>query len=149
MACNGKLEKGEITESDVNVSRIVSESSKTFRPLKEVMIKKVLENERMTVIICGSGDRQKFVGKEGIIINKLSRKLGKPIRIVEETGDIRKFLQNLIHPVRLLGMNVVYSVEGEIIKVIIPKNRNIPLSEASFRDVVRLVFGKSVMIARA
>jgi transcription antitermination factor NusA-like protein len=148
MACKKKLDEGDISELDVKASRIVHEAAKRFRQLENITIKKVLEGTNVMVMLCGSGDRSKIIGKEGVIINRLSKTIGKNVRVVEETPDFRKFVENLIYPVPLLGMNVVYSTEGEMLKVIISKNKNLTLPEASFREVIRLVFGKNAAISR-
>ena len=145
-ACKKKLDEGKITEGDIKFSRMVHDASKRFRPLDEVTINRVIEGKNMAVIICGKGDRARLIGKEGLMIKKLSKSAGKQIRVVEETNCMKEFIQNLIHPVPLIGINIIYAPEGEVLKIIIPRERGIPMPKTSFDEVIRLVFGKSAII---
>ena len=146
MACKKRLEKGEVTQSDIEVSRIINEVGKTFKPLSEVEIKKVIEGKNIKVIICKKGDGARLVGKNGVMIKKLSKLVGKPIRIVEESGDVKEFIENLIKPVPVVGMNVIYRPGKEVLKVIIPRGRKIPMSKESFSEVISLTFGKDSLV---
>ena len=69
--------------------------------------------------------------------------------MVEETKDMKEFIQDLIQPVPLLGVNVLYSREGEVLKIMIPKDGHIPLPKTSLVEIIRLVFGKNAVIASA
>lgn len=146
MACKKRLDEGEVTQSDIEVSRIINEVGKTFNPLNEVEIKKVIEGKSISVIICKKGDGARLVGKNGVMIKKLSKLVGKPIRIVEESEDAKEFIENLIKPVPVLGMNVIYKPGKEILKIIIPKGRKIPMSKESFAEVINLTFGKDSIV---
>ena len=148
VACKRKLESGEITNSDIKVSRIVNKIAKKFRPLDEVEIKRVIEGEKMAAIICRKGDGPKLVGKDGVMIKRLSKLFGKPLRVVEESETVKEFIQNLIHPVPMIGLNVIYKPDKEILKVIIPRGEKIPASNRAFADVVKKVFGKDLIFSR-
>jgi transcription antitermination factor NusA-like protein len=146
MACKRKMEDGKITDSDIRVSKIINGVAKTFKPLDEVSIKKVIEGGNLAVIVCGRGDGARLVGKGGVMIKKLSKLVGKPLRVVEESEDVKEFIQNLINPVPVTGLNIIYRPEKEVLKVIIPKGRKIPMSKESFAEVVNQVFGKDSVV---
>lgn len=146
MACKKKKDEGRITDSDIRVSRVINEISKTFKPLKEVEIKKVIEGKNILVIICKKGDGARLVGKDGVMIKKLSKIIGKPLRVVEESEDVKEFVQNLVHPIPVIGLNIIYKPGNEVLKVIIPKGRKIPMSKESFAQVVNRVFGKDSIV---
>lgn len=148
-ACKKKLDEGKITESDIKFSRMVHEASKGFRPLGDVTINRVIEGKNIAVIICGKDDKTKFIGRDGFMIKKLSKSARKPIRVVEDTSDMKEFIRNLIQPVPLIWMNIIYAPEGEVLKIIIPKDRDIPMPKASFAEIIRLVFGKNAIIMNA
>ncbi|MFH1237532.1 MAG: hypothetical protein V1648_03975 [Candidatus Aenigmatarchaeota archaeon] len=149
MACNKKLDEGIISDSDVRLARAVKTLASTFKVLDNITIKKVMEGSTIILMLCGRGDRPKLVGREGVVINRLSKMMGKPVRVVEETEDLKDFIKNVIHPVPLEGINVVYSNEGETLKVLIPRNRNLPLAEATFREIIKMVFGRNAVVAKA
>ncbi|MEE9323445.1 MAG: hypothetical protein V3U72_02775 [Candidatus Aenigmarchaeota archaeon] len=146
MACKKKLEGGDITDSDIKVSKAINDIAKRFRPLNEIEIKKVIGGKSVLVIICKKGDGARLVGKEGVMIKKLSKLIGKPIRVVEESEDVKEFIQNLVSPVPVIGLNIIYKPEKEVLKVIIPRGRKIPMSKESFAEVVNRMFGKDSMV---
>ncbi|MCX6817915.1 MAG: hypothetical protein NTU57_03580 [Candidatus Aenigmarchaeota archaeon] len=149
MACQKKLDDGSISEADVRLARAVKTLASTFKVLDNITIKKVLEGSTIIVMLCCRGDRPKLVGREGVVINRLSKMMGKTVRVIEETEDMKEFIKNIIHPVPLEGINVVYSTDGENLKVIIPRNRNLPMSELSFREIIKMVFGRNAVVAKA
>ena len=146
MACKKKLDGGKITDSDINISKVVNEVAKTFKPLKEIEIKRVIDGERISVIICRKGDGARLVGKDGVMIKKLSKLVEKPLRVVEESEDVREFVQNHVNPIPVIGLNIIYKPEREVLKVIIPRGRKIPMSKGSFAEVVNLMFGKDSVV---
>ncbi|UCC91570.1 MAG: hypothetical protein JSV39_04660 [Candidatus Aenigmatarchaeota archaeon] len=146
MACKKKREGGKVTDSDIRVSKVINEVAKTFKPLDEVRIKKVIEGRSLSVIVCGKGDGARLVGKSGVMIKKLSKLVGKPLRVVEESEDVKEFVQNLINPVPVTGLNIIYKPEKEVLKVIIPKGRKIPMSKESFAEVVNQMFRKDSIV---
>jgi len=146
MACKKRLDSGEITEGEVRISRLISELAKGFGPLNEITVKKVIEGDNVSVVICNRGDGAKLIGKEGSVIKKLSRLAQKTIRVVEETDDMREFVQNLIYPVPVIGLNILYKPEREVMKIIIPKGRSLPLPEKAFAEIISAMFNKASMI---
>ena len=147
MACKKKLDSGAITEGDIRIARLINDVAKTFKPLGEVTLKKVIEGKNVVLVICGRGDVAKLIGKDGIMIKKLSKLAKKPLRVVEETGDIREAVKNLVYPVPLVRLNILYTSDGEMLKVVIPRGTNIPISKEAFAEIIRLMFGKTSVIA--
>jgi transcription antitermination factor NusA-like protein len=146
-ACKEKLDKGIISESDVKVSKVINRLSKTLKPLREITIKRVLETERLTVIICEKGDAAKVVGKSGLVVKKLSSTLKKPLRVIEEGKNVKDFLQSVVYPTPVLGINILYTPEKEIFKLIIPRGKRVPMDEESLSRITKQMFGKESIIA--
>ena len=65
-ACKKKMEEGEVSDSDLKISRIINDVAKKFKPLGDVEIKKVFEGSNLAVIICKKGDGPRLVGKNGV-----------------------------------------------------------------------------------
>ncbi len=148
IACMRKLDEGKISENDVKISRLISEAARDFGPLNDVAIKRVVEGKTLIVVVCGKGDVAKLMGREGMLARKLSKLTGKNVRIIEESGDVKEFMQNLLQPVPVIGINVLYREGEEVLKVIIPAGRAAPIPEASFAEIVRLMFGKASVLTR-
>jgi transcription antitermination factor NusA-like protein len=147
MACKKKFDSGEVTESDIRIARIINAAAKDFKPLDEVKLKKVIEGKNVALIICGKGDAAKLIGKDGIMIKKLSKLAKKPLRVLEETDDIKEAVKKLIYPVPLLRLNILYRPEGEMLKVVIPKGMGMPIAQEAFAYIIKLMFGKASVIA--
>lgn len=145
-ACKKRADKDNLSEDDMKILKAINEVSKTFKPLSDVEIKKIVNVEKMSVVVCREGDGARLVGKDGVMIKKLSRIVGRPLRVVEESGDVKEFIKNLINPVPVVGLNVIYKPGKEVLKVVIPRGRKIPMSKESFSRIVNVVFGKDAVV---
>ena len=81
VACLAKLEKGEISEGDVRISRALFDATERFKSLRGVIIHKVIETPNNILIIPDKGDAAKIIGKGGTIVKELIKILGKNVRI--------------------------------------------------------------------
>ena len=143
-ACNGKLVSGEISESDVNVSRAVLHASEKFKSLRGVTVRKVIDTPNSMILIPEKGESAKIIGKMGLIVKELSRIIGKNVRVIEETPDKREFIEKMIFPVKVSAINVLFTDEGEMLKVIV--TRKPPISEEALREVVKRVYGEDIRL---
>ena len=134
-----KLKKGIITASDVEISRSIYELSKHVKPLKDIEIKKIIKAKNLIVIICAEGDASKIIGKSGVIVKKLSKHLGKPVRVIEEARDIKDFIYKLFAPIPVLGVNILYTPEKEIYRVKIGKKKS-PISNETFKEIMKELY---------
>ena len=146
-ACKLKLDSGLVTESEIKVSKIFNNFSNKFKTLRDVTIKRVIEGENIMVVICERGNGPKIVGKNGVIIKKISDFMGKSLRVVEETTDVKEFVQNLIYPVPVLALNVIYRPESEVLKIVIPGGMKIPISRKSLNEIMKQAFGKECLVS--
>ncbi|AAL81338.1 transcription elongation factor NusA [Pyrococcus furiosus DSM 3638] len=103
-----KLEEGIITELDVKISRML------YKLLgdADVEFKKAVEAGDLIVLIVGEGDVPIVIGKGGKNIKYLTRELGKRVRVIESTDDVKKLAVDLLYPAGVFGVNVVYKPDG-------------------------------------
>jgi|YelNatPaOPRAMG01_1025707.scaffolds.fasta_scaffold60122_1 transcription antitermination factor NusA-like protein len=148
VACEKKFREGKISESDVKISKIINELAKNFKSLEEVTIKKIVEVDDMGVIICKKGDASKIIGKGGIIIKKISKEAKKNFKVIEESENVKDFIKNLLQPIPVIRINVLYKPEGEVLKVIIPKGFNPPFKNETFAKLTKILFDKSSLIVK-
>ncbi len=147
-ACNDRLKNGLITDADIRVSRAVFEESGKAKALRSVTIRKVIETERNLVIIPQRGDASKIIGRGGMVSRKLTEKLGKNVRVVEEARDMKDFIENLIFPIKVSAINVLYTDGGECTKVIIPDLSRSSMPEVALRKLLEDVYGKGIRLVR-
>jgi len=142
--CQKRLEDGKISKDEVDISRALFEMSERVRSLKDVKLKRAMNNE-VLLIIAGKGDGARLVGKAGVVVKALAKKYEKPIRVLEES-DIRTFVKNMIQPVPIEGINTVFAEGNEVMKIRLPLNQKNRLlfSEETLKKIVGEVYSKQV-----
>ena len=145
-ACQGKVERGEVTQTDIKILSLLHKESEKNKDLENIEIKKIVDCQDVILIICSKREAAKIVGKGGFFVKKIQDIVNKPVRIVEESGSLREFIQNIILPVPIIGLNTLYTAKGEKYKIIIPKNSRLPLKLKTFSNLAKDVLKKDVEI---
>lgn len=147
--CRSKLEKGEITDADIEVSRLIHQLAQDMPSLRNITIKKVYRTTNSYVILAGEGDASKIVGKNGKGVKKISKRLNSSISIVEDKNDPEEIAKRLIAPAEVKSINTVFKPEGEEEKLIVDeddKNR-VSLSKEEFKEVLNKITGNDFSLA--
>ena len=144
-ACQEKVDTGKVSVRELEVIRKINALSDKIKGIDKASIKGIYETDSLPAIICPRGEALKLMGKGAGNIRKLSKDIGKTVRIIEESTDKRSFLQNLIYPVPILSLNLVFSPDGEKYKVTVP-NRSLPIQIKSFTEVASQILGKPIVI---
>ncbi len=119
--CEAKLKEGKISQLDVKLSKALYTLSKKFKALKNVTFIRAIEMENQIIVIVKKGDAGKVIGKNGVVVKELTRRFNRRLRVVEYKEPLREFLQDVLFPVPLLGINIIYTPEGKKYKVRISK----------------------------
>ncbi len=149
LGCEDKLKMGVISELDVKIAKLLFELEEEHH-IRDVSFLKAVESRSLIVIIVGKGEIGNLIGKGGKTVKFLQKALKKKIRIIEDTEDKRKIVQDLLHPARVLGMNVLYLPSGEQkYKVRISKEdeRRIPTNVQSAEETISKLTNLEVKIA--
>ncbi len=152
--CEERLEKGEITETDVEVSKKLVELKEKYPSLEDAVLLKTIDTGNLVVLVTEPGMAGKLIGKRGKISKELSEHLGKKIRVVERIEDpndirqLRKIIQDLIIPARLLSVNIVYEPDGERFKAVIHRNdeNRVPASPEELERAIKELTGTEVKV---
>lgn len=142
--CASKLEKGEISEREIEVSRFIHKLSDKVKSLQEANLLKVVDAD-VLILVAGKGDGAKLVGKAGAVVKALAKKYGKSIKVLEKS-EFRPFVTELLQPLTVTGFNVMYTPEGEVYRVRVPaaQKQKQHVSEAALVEVSQKLFGKKV-----
>jgi len=149
LGCEEKLKRGTITDLDVKISKLLYQLEEEHH-IRDITFYRAVESRNLIVIIVGKGEIGNLIGKGGKTVKFLQRSLRKKIRIIEDTEDTRKIIQDLLHPARVLGMNILYLPSGENqYKVRIPKEdeRRIPTTVKSAEEIITKLVKQKIMIA--
>ncbi len=144
-ACQEKVDSGKVSVRELEIIRRINALSDKIKGIDKADIKGVYETDSLLAIVCSKGEALKLIGKGATNIRKLSKDIGKTVRIIEESSDKRSFLQNLIYPVPILSLNLVFSSEGEKYKVTVP-NKTLPIQIKSFTEVASQILGKPISL---
>jgi transcription antitermination factor NusA-like protein len=144
-ACQGKIESGEVSRLELDISKFLFGLKEKIKSLEEAKIIKVLDG-RAIIIITGKGSAAKIVGRQGSVVKLLAKHFGKPIRVVE-ADNIKDFISSLIVPASA-AVNVAYTNGSECYRIRIVKTQRsrLPLEPSEIRKVVGEIFSKSAEV---
>lgn len=147
--CEEKLEEGDITEKEIEVSRILHDLSTDYGSLKDSTIEGVYDAENVVVVITAEGDGAKVVGRNGEIVKELADRIDKSIRVVEAAEDDMEVIKGLLSPAEVKSVNTVFMPDGEYKKIVVDEDYEgkINLSEDEFEEVVEKVTGTEYKLA--
>lgn len=140
--CNSKLESGIITKTDVDVSRALFKLSKELKNFNVDFIR-AIETENKIIIIVDKKNIGSLIGKSGKNVTKLEKLLNKKIRIIEDTKDEKKMIENIIG-VSILAINKIYAAD-EIFKIRIEKRfaRHV---DKNISEIIEKILNKKIKI---
>jgi transcription antitermination factor NusA-like protein len=142
--CSAKLASGELSQTEIEVSRFIHRLSDKIKSLQEAKLLKVIDSE-VLLLVAGKGDAAKLVGKGGAIVKALAKRYSKSIRVLEEK-EFRPFLTELAQPLAVSGFNTVYTADGEMYRIRVPatQKQKQHISGATLAEVAQKLFGKKV-----
>ncbi len=118
--CSKALEEGKITHIDVAISHVLGKIQRKEH-LENADFVKALDLGKLVVIVA-TGKIGVFIGKKGKIVTPISRELGKRVRVIEQTPDEKKMIQDLVGKAGIVSFNRVFNPDGsQAFKVVIAK----------------------------
>ncbi len=150
-SCQGRLEIGELSNLDIDISEILLEIEEANPDMKlsEASFFKSIELEKMTILVIGKGETEVFKP----FIKKLQKELQLPrIEFIEkskESSDLKnriseKELKNVVNdfvkPGKLVGINKLFLPTGDDeykARVQIRQTERLPLSKANLEKLIK------------
>jgi transcription antitermination factor NusA-like protein len=145
--CQEKLNRKEITQEEIDVLRFINYLSNKTHSLRDIKVLKVMDRGVM-LIITGRGDAARLVGKGGAVVKQIAKKFKKSIRILEEASNLKEFIEELVTPANINGINTLYRDNEEIYKVRVPEmqKNHLLLSQEDFSSIVSRFYDTKVEI---
>jgi transcription antitermination factor NusA-like protein len=136
-ACQEKLNSGKISQKDVDISRYLYDLSDKMRSIRDIKILRIVDCGSL-IIITGRGDAAKLVGKGGVVVKKIAKDFKKSIRILEEAPSFKDFVEELLSPASINGINTLYKDDIEIYRIKIPaiQKNNIMITPEIFSQII-------------
>ncbi|MBI5228930.1 hypothetical protein HY991_02380 [Candidatus Micrarchaeota archaeon] len=110
-SCSEKLNKEELTETDLGISRLLHKYKRRFY-LDDVVFLKSLDLGKFVLIFTAT-DASFLIGRGGKIVNELKKDLGgRKVKIIQRTADVTKMAEEILAPVRPMSINTVFKPDG-------------------------------------
>ncbi|MEM2974719.1 MAG: hypothetical protein QW112_03820 [Candidatus Micrarchaeia archaeon] len=122
--CEGKLREGRISQLDVELSKYLYEKYGHL----DIEYVSSFSTKDMAILFF-KGNIAPIVGREGRGALEIGERIGKKVKIIDLNRDIKKVISDIIYPVALLGLNTIFTNEGEVSKIRLAK-----------KDLVRIPF---------
>jgi len=118
-ACQEKLDKGLVSKIEVDVLRFLYNLSGDMKSLRDVKISKIVDCG-VLLIIAGRGYAARLVGKGGSVVKAIAKQFKKSVRVSEEATNFKEFIEGLLSPAPVNGINTLYKDNEEIYKIRVP-----------------------------
>lgn len=79
----------------------------------------------------------------GQILKDLSKSVGKRVRVFEKSGNLRKFLEHLFMPTKILAINTIWLPDGSTeTRVILSRySRRLSMSRHALKEIAEKIRG--------
>ena len=104
--CKQLEREGKISDIDIEISKILLESSKGNKDLKSISFYSSFELPDVVMIITRKQDVPVLSSPE--ILDKLRNYTRKEIRFLEKTNDPKKLVESLLNPIPIINVTVLY-----------------------------------------
>lgn len=157
--CQTKFNSGEISDTDIQISKVAIEFEKSHPNTSNVAILKTIEKPEFILILVAPGNLRFLVGGTLDFDNRLERVLKKPVKILEKSKNKRKAIHDIFSPALISGINTVFvpmrnpkpglsSVEEETIVVLSPDEKTkLPGKLEDLIELVKLIAGIDIRVA--
>ena len=145
-SCQAKLDRGEITSFDVEVSKWLLEREKDHPNLEKLTLQRATRIEDRLILIVKKKGKDLFLAEEALV-NELTEKFGE-VMVVEGPLKLRRIIREFIHPANEVGVNSLYLPDGfkESIVMLREEDRErIQYSIDDLRMIVSGIMGESVL----
>jgi len=144
-SCQRKIDNGEVKPYEVEVIRLLMElEDKVIELRKGEYIKSYMVGNTLILVLKGEWERAE--------LDKLSREIGakldKRVKIAILTSDQRSLVEQILSPIRVLSLNIVWLPDGsEQISVRIPSRDVKRLGNVKqWEEILSEVLGKPTRI---
>ncbi len=110
--CQAKVKSGKISDTYLEIARLLLSLQKQYPPLQSVFFHEAVEADGVLALVVNQGDVARPLAYGGKIIRAIREKAGKKIRILERGVDDRKFLEDLFAPLTVITTNTIWLPDG-------------------------------------
>ncbi|MGQ9759817.1 MAG: hypothetical protein ACUVQ5_04535 [Candidatus Methanomethylicaceae archaeon] len=146
--CQEKLDRGEITQADIEVSKWFIEYEAKNPQIRDYVIHKTVRLPEIMIVIVSSAR-----GASRVLLSKLSKQMSDEkkikVRIIEKSSSIKRLLEQILIPARVIGANTVWLPDGSWESTIrIPRSdiKKMPIDARSAEEAIKSLTGETIHI---
>lgn len=114
-----------------------------IKSMNDVTIFRIFDLGGLVVLLVDKGSAARLIGRGGHMVKRISKLLGKDVKILERDTDIQHMVESLIRPANMLGINVLYTKDGEIYRLRVPVSQKHMIRDpAKISDILALATNK-------
>ena len=156
--CQTKLNNGEVSPSEIEISKIAAEFEKAHPHSSKVNIIKTIERPNFVLLLVAPGDARFLTGGTLDFDKQIERQLNKPVKIMEKGKNKRKVIDEIFAPALVTGINTLFvpkrnakpgesSIEEEMVVVVSATDKeNLPGTLKELKDLVKLLIGEDIRV---
>ena len=147
--CQQKLDKGEVSELDVKISRGLYKASLRTKEIRNITFEKSMVVDRLAILIVGKDDVPVLMAKGGKVLKSISNQIKMKVRVLGNLSDPRTVANDIIRPARLLGVNTVFAVDGSTkykIRIAKEDQEKLPIKIEDVQSLVNQLTGQEVSV---
>jgi hypothetical protein len=144
--CQAKLDRGEITEFDIEFSKWLLQREKDFPLLESLNLQRAVRLEDRLILVVKKKSREILEAHEDLM-SEIEDKYGNVI-IVEGPPKLRAIVRSFIQPAIEIGVNSLYLPDGSKESIVMLKEEDrerLAYTKDELRAIVSAVMGESVL----
>ncbi len=145
-SCQERLERGDLTEFDVEFSRWVLERAEDYPELEDLNLLRAIRLQDRVILVVKKRGKDVLLAEKAFL-SEVEESFGD-VLIFESPTKLRKIVRNLIAPAVELGVNSLHLPDGfreSIVMLRAEDRERIPYSKDDLRAIVSAVMGESVI----
>ena len=144
-SCQGKYDRGEITDFDIEFCKWLLEIEKQYPLMKNLnLVRAVMVGNRLILVVKKS---KQLLESDEELLNEMTERFGN-VMIMDGPAKLRKVVRTLIYPAVEVGVNSLYLPNGfkESIVMLRSEDRErIQYSKDELRGIASAVVGELVL----
>ncbi|MFQ5833036.1 MAG: hypothetical protein ACE5H4_10065 [Candidatus Thorarchaeota archaeon] len=144
--CQERLDRGDLTEFDVEFSRWVLDRVEDYPELEDLHLQRAIRLQDRAILVVKKKGRDVLLAEQAFL-DEIGESFGD-VFIFESPMKLRKIVRSLIAPAVELGVNRLHLPDGfreSIVMLRAEDRERIPYSKDDLRAIVSAVMGESVI----
>ncbi|HET9773693.1 MAG TPA: hypothetical protein VFP25_01790 [Nitrososphaeraceae archaeon] len=146
--CESKLKSGHLTEGDVDASIKLTKLAEKNNTIDKFTLTGAYKLEEGLIMVLPSSDIS-IIRSDENIMNKIKEEFKENIWIIETGATEKRFIENLVYPVKIDSINLVWLPDGnKLTKIVISekKNKNKIVEEVKIKGIASKIKNIELLI---